>query len=574
MSKEAVADPVYDEVAAFLSTLVSGGMRHMVLSPGSRSTPLTICAATNPGLTHWMQLDERTAAFFALGIAKATRSPVGLICTSGTAAANYFPAIIEASRTGVPLMVLSADRPPELHGGWGANQTIDQQDLFGRYPRLFRSLPVAGTTTASAAAGAAAEALSATQSPSVGPVHINWPFRKPLEPVSAVPTGRGEAAAITDPVNGATSIAAPRLSALATKRGVVVVGPQDDSSWTAALTFFADAAGWPILAEATSQLRLLSPSGNCIAASERLLLATEVAEALIPEVVLFAGATPTGTTALQWAAKHSATMALLIDPSAPWSDAGSVDAEALVLSAETVKSVAHELHANGVTQPASWLDRWKQIDEMAAGEIVSGVAGADRLTGPAVVRAIAESLPSGSHLLIANSMSVRDLDRYTGCRSGVRVHSSRGASGIDGLIATASGIAAASDEPVTLLTGDIAFLHDIGSLYAAVRLGIDLRIVVVNDNGGGIFSMLPIANHQDDVQFHELFHTPHDTDLAAVGAIDGVSFRRVDAADVLAQIMSEQLHEAAVEVVEVLIDHADNMAMRASIDSQLESLIP
>lgn len=575
MPSESPADPVYDEVAAFLGGLVAGGMRHVVLSPGSRSTPLTICAAAQPGLTHWMQLDERTAAFFALGIAKATRSPVALICTSGTAAANYFPAVIEASRTGVPLLVLSADRPPELHGGWGANQTIDQQNLFGGYPRLFCSMPVGGTSSPEAAADTAAEALRATAAPSLGPVHINWPFRKPLEPLGAVPICDDPAAGDRVPtVEAPNEVAMDRLGALASRRGVIVAGPQDDPVWTSAVASLADATGWPILAEATSQLRLMSPTSNCIAASERFLLASSLADALVPEVVLFAGATPTGTSALQWAANHDATVALLIDPFAAWSDTGSVAAEALVLQPEAVLSLARELARSVSAQPESWLAAWKRIDELCESEIASSVTESGAITGPAVVRSVADSLSAGSHLFIANSMSVRDLDRYTPCRSGVRVHSSRGASGIDGLVATASGIAAATGEPVTLLTGDIAFLHDIGSLYATARLDIDLRIVVVNDNGGGIFSMLPISKHSEDVGFHELFHTPHDTDLAAIGAIDGVSFRRAETADALGEILSEGTDGAGVHVVEILIDHADNMAVRAAIDTQLETLTP
>ena len=590
-------DPTYDEVAAFLAALVEGGMVHIVLSPGSRSTPLSVCAAAQPALTQWMQLDERTAAFFALGLAKATRTPVALVCTSGTAAANYFPAIIEASRTGVPLLVVSADRPPELHGGWGANQTIDQDDLFGRYPRMFRTMAVGGTSNPVAAAAAAREALQAMGSPSVGPAHINWPFRKPLEPVGPVPI----VAAQNDPNEPADAsftrdpVVDARLASLSAHRGVIVAGPLDDPQWSSALAEFAEALGWPILAESTSQLRLLAPSANSVACSERFLLEPDIAEALVPEVVLFAGATPTGTSALQWADSHDSTKVLLADPASPWSssgpgvagsgdsgsvdtgsvDTGSVEIEVLQLRPESLAAAARSTAIPHVD--AEWLQQWNAIDAAASQAIADTVdhAGA---TGPAAVRAVAKAIPHGSHLLIANSMSVRDLDRYVDCRSGVRVHVSRGASGIDGQVATALGIAAATNEPVTLVVGDIAFLHDIGSLFAAARLGLNLTIVVINDNGGGIFSMLPIAARGADVSFDELFHTPHNTDFAFAAGIEGVSFQRLEGAESIDQLRllvgEPAQSQGGVTMIEVVVDHGENMSIRSAIDEQLATITP
>ena len=572
MSPTPAVDPVYDEVAAFLATLVAGGMRHVVLSPGSRSTPLTLCAAANPDLTEWMQLDERTAAFFALGIAKATRSPVALICTSGTAAANYFPAVIEASRTGVPLLVVSADRPPELHGGWGTNQTIDQIDLFGRYPRWFHTMPVGGTTTPAQAAAVALTAIEAMAT-RAGPVHINWPFRKPLEPVAEVPVATRDG---IDPIEAPAGDpeAEVRLGELAKRRGVVVVGPQDDPRWTEALIALAEAVGWPILAESTSQVRLLEPAANVISASERFLLVPEIADTLAPEVVMFAGATPTGTSAFSWAAGHKAALALLIDPRAPWSDAGAVAAEVIIVSPDQLEQVA-----SGVVDatPEGWLDLWRRTDTEAKQRIAVSVD--DTLSGPTVAREVVRSLPGRAQLMVANSMAVRDLDRYVDQREGVRVHVSRGASGIDGQIATTSGIAAAIEEPVTLLVGDVAFLHDVGSVFAAARLGQDLTIVVVNDDGGGIFSMLPIAEHlaniSESARFQELFHTPHSTDLVALGSLDGVVVERVDTIEALqAALERQQAPGSGVQVIDVEIDHQHNLAVRAKIDEALVGLTP
>ncbi len=569
-----MADPVYDEVAAFLGALVAGGMRHIVLSPGSRSTPLTVCAASQPELTHWMQLDERSAAFFALGIAKSTRTPVALVCTSGTAAANYFPAVIEAARTGVPLLVLSADRPPELHAAWGTNQTIDQDDLFGRYPRMFHSMPVGGTSSPETTVQVAEQALVAMGAPSVGPVHLNWPFRKPLEPVGSVPvaqtaTGSWSSGSV---IGSNPGEAVSRLGELAAQRGVIVAGPLDDPEWTAALAQFAEAAGWPILAESTSQLRLLSPSPNSIATSERFLLVEAHAASLVPEVMLFVGATPTGTSALQWADQHQASKILLIDPAWPWSDAGAVDADVLDLTPDDV-SAAAAVVSRAATTTAAWIEQWRLIDTQA-GRIIGEVT-APRVSGPSAIRAVAAALENGSHLLIANSMSVRDLDRYTPCRSGVRVHVSRGASGIDGQVATALGIAAATAEPVTLVIGDIAFLHDIGSLFAATRLAatgsVDLTIVVLNDNGGGIFSMLPIAQHES-IGFTELFHTPHDTDFAALAALENLEFHRVPS-DADPQRVQELVAATGstgdVRVIEVVVDHSYNLAVRSDIQNRL-----
>lgn len=558
-----MADPVYDEVAAFLAELVGGGMQHVVLSPGSRSTPLTIAAAAQPALTHWMQLDERTAGFFALGLAKATGAPVGLVCTSGTAAANYYPAVIEASRTGVPLVVISADRPPEAHGGWGSNQTIDQQNLFGSYPRAFVNMPVGGTSSEESTRQQARNMIEAATSKHVGPVHANWAFRKPLEPLGSVP-----APAVTETVVGertrepdANTVA--ELRRLGAKRGVVIAGPIDSTEMAASVAAFADAADWPILAEATSQLRLDSPSSNVIATADRLLSNAAVRNEMVADVVLFVGGTPTGTTAMQWAADADADRVLLIDPASPWDDAGPIDATTLAASPASVAAAATVLAGSHT----AWLDHWHELDAIAADAISRAVDPV--LCGPSVVRSVVESLPNGSHLMVANSMTVRDLDRYSGTRNGVRVHVSRGASGIDGLIATASGLAAADVGPVALLIGDIALLHDIGSLYAAGRLQLDLTIVLINDDGGGIFSMLPIATHGAQVDFNALFHTPHGTDFASLAATENVRFARPSTPAEVAAACTTALGTRGLDLLEAVVDHQCNLAVRQQIDAEI-----
>ncbi len=557
-------DPVYDEVAAFLAELARGGVRHVVLSPGSRSTPLTIAAAAQPALRHWMQLDERTAGFFALGLAKATRSPVALVCTSGTAVANYYPAVIEASRTGVPLIVLSADRPPELRGGWGSNQTIDQVEMFGRYVRSYVEMPVGGTSSADDARSAAVGVLAAVGAPQVGPVQVNWPFRKPLEPVGAVPVV--DVGAVEPQATPAEGNVVAALAAAAGRRGALVVGPLDDPAWSDALCNYAQAVGWPILAEATSQLRLdrSDEAANLISFGDRIVHDSAARESLVPEVVIFAGATPTGPGFLNWAEHHDAQRILLIDPPAPWLDSGPIDATAIFCTPADLQRTVGDI-AGPVD--LAWLDQWKVVDRQVE-SVLTSVALPDAC-GPSVARTVASSLAGGAHLVVANSMSVRDLDRYGSPRSDVRVHASRGASGIDGQIATAAGIAAADIGPVTLLIGDIAFLHDLSSLLAAVRAGVDLTIVLVNDDGGGIFSMLPIADHGDSVRFHELFHTPHGTDLTPLGGFEGIEFVRAESAAELTQTLGGP----GVKVIEVVIDHETNLEARRSIDAAISAAV-
>lgn len=558
-------DPVYDEVAAFLAELAGGGVRHVVLSPGSRSTPLAVCAAAQPALSHWVQVDERSAGFFALGLAKASRSPVVLVCTSGTAAANYFPAVIEASRTGVPLVVLSADRPPDMHGGWGANQTIDQTALFGSYSRLFVEMPVGGTSTEEVARETAQDVLSAIGSPQVGPAHVNWPFRKPLEPLGDVPSPSPVERPV---VMTSEDCAAARLRLQevgSAKRGAIVVGPLDDPDWVGALTSFATARGWPILAEATSQLRLGRSCEEVIHHSDRLLRVEALRTTLVPDVVLFAGATPTGPGFIQWMQEHQVSGTLLVDPAAPWNDTGSVNVEVLTLDAASVLTA----DAESANDDRLWLQNWQALDRLAAARIDEITD--ETLLGPGVIRGVVEALLDGSQLMIANSMSIRDLDRYAAGRSGVRVHSSRGASGVDGLVATAAGISAAAVGPVTLIIGDIALLHDVGSVLAAARLELDLTIVVVNDDGGGIFSMLPISDHGDKVDFDELFHTPHGTNFSLLGNLDGVDAVRVSSREQLRDALSQTV--GGVSLIEVAVDHEQNLAQRQAIDDALEQAV-
>ncbi len=556
-------DPVYDEVAAFLAELVAGGVRHVVLSPGSRSTPLALCAAAQPALTHWMQLDERTAGFFALGLAKATRSPVVLACTSGTAAANYFPAIIEASRTGVALIVLSSDRPPEMHGEWGANQTIDQSELFGSYSRLFVDLPLAGTTSVEAVRDLAQEVLVAVGSPRIGPAHVNWPFRKPLEPLDTVPFSAPPDSHDPSAIRIADDLpAVDQLRGIASvERGAIVVGPLDDPAWVAALARFAAMTGWPILAEATSQLRLGQASQNVIGHADRILSNEALRSSLAPEVVVFAGATPTGPVFLQWMREHQTKGLLLVDPSSPWTATGSQPVEVITLAVESVESACDE--SNGSDE--KWLGRWRDLDRIAS-SVIERVVG-QTLLGPGTVRRTVAGLVDGSQLMIANSMSIRDLDRYVCPRTGVRVHSSRGASGIDGQIATASGIAAADIGPVVLIIGDIAALHDVGSILAAARLGLDLTVIVVNDDGGGIFSMLPIAGYGDAVDFDGLFHTPHGTNFSCFDGLDRVRVLQVCSTSELTSALAAD--PSGVLIVEVLVDHQQNLAQRRAIDAAL-----
>ncbi len=558
--------------------LIRCGLREAVVAPGSRSAPLAMAfhaAAARPGspLRLHVRIDERSAAFLALGLAKASGQPAAVVCTSGTAAAHFHAAVIEASESAVPLLVLTADRPPELRGT-GANQTIDQLKLYGDAVRWFCEAGVPEDRPGQAAywrslACRAWLTSAGNAAAPAGPVHLNLPLRDPLVP------GLADAAASGDtdwcePLDGRpdgapwTRFASARTegdaeggagagAALAvdwTERGIVVAG--DGAADPAGLARLGAEAGWPLLAEPSSGAR---HGPAALTAYQYLLDSRDFLAAHQPELVISAGrpGLSRGQTALL--RRPGSRHIVLTDGPGRWSD-----------PARTATDVAARVVLRGATGPgdSGWLRSWRE-SEVAAREAAEKVLAADgSLSEPVVARETGALVPSGGLLWVASSMPARDLDRFMAPRSDIRVLASRGASGIDGLVSSAIGAALAHQAdgggPATALLGDLALLHDApGLMIGPYDARPDLCIVVVNNDGGGIFSALEQAAFPDS--FERVFGTPHDADLAALATAAGLPHRRAQRpGDLPAAVAGSGLR-----LVEVRTDRAEVEELRRAL---------
>lgn len=559
-----MSDPVYDVIAAFGAGLVEQGVADVVISPGSRSTPLAITLHAQPALTTWIQLDERSAGFFAFGQAKATGRPSVLVCTSGTAAANYLPAVVEAHHAGIPLIVCTADRPPELRD-WGAGQTIDQVGIYGSATRWAADLPLAGDWTPNQARIAAHRAVGVATGSAPGPVHLNWPLREPLEPVAAVPVAAPRPSP-SRPIAVTETVAPIELPS----RGVIVVGPDavpglaGQRAVVAAALDASVRTGFPVIGEPISGVRRApGDHGHRIANADHLLKHAAAGAALAPEVVVRVGGSPTTKPVRLWIEAHQ-PRTLLIDPDHRWNDASFTTAEHIPASPIAA------LDALTATPDPDWTARWLELDRAAA-EAVDQVVSDDPLLSPLVTSVLTDAAPAGSLVMTSNSMPVRDLDSFTPA-SGPEIEfvGNRGASGIDGITSTALGLATRHDGPVVLYTGDIALLHDLGALYGAHRVGVHLTVVCVDNDGGGIFSMLPIASRGDEVDFETLFRTPHGIDLATLGGTGGVSVTEVTtAADLRRAIVASTAVDATADVSTSVDGSLDVILVRVDRDADV-----
>jgi 2-succinyl-5-enolpyruvyl-6-hydroxy-3-cyclohexene-1-carboxylate synthase len=553
---------------ALVEGLVAGGVRHACLSPGSRSSPLALAVNAEKRIALCTQIDERSAAFFALGIAKATRTPVALICTSGTAAANYFPAVVEASLAGVALVVLTADRPAELRGT-GASQTIDQVRLYGAYPRLFRDLPCPDDpgSRPAAAAEAAYAACDAAMTAPVGPAHLNVPFREPLVPSPAeMAASAGAWAAIVPALRQAISLsvaepaaaavpALPVLAALAGRidaslRPLIVAGPEGVAADEAqSVLAFARATGIPVFADIASGLRFSrAAEGVTLCAHADLFLRDEALAAIAPDFVLRLGGIPTSKTLATYLARHR-PVAVAVQPDERRRDPDGIVHEVIVAKAGALCGALASLTRRTRGQGDAW-PALIRIAEAGARELA-----AKPPQEAAAVVAACSVLPPGGALFLSSSMPIRWAEMYVPeSASGVRVFVNRGANGIDGIVSTALGAARGSGLPMLLVAGDLAFLHDLGGLRSARELRGPAVILVLNNDGGGIFSHLPIAQHAD--AFEPLFGTPHGCDLALATQAFGVEHRLAATDKDVAALASEAFAAGTVRVIEVRTDRA------------------
>jgi 2-succinyl-5-enolpyruvyl-6-hydroxy-3-cyclohexene-1-carboxylate synthase len=555
--------------SALLDELVRGGVVHVCMTPGSRSTPIALAAARHPGVTLHVHVDERSSAFFGLGIASASGAPVAMFCTSGTAAANHFPAVVEAFMARVPIIVLTADRPPELHGV-GANQTIDQQHLFGKFVKWFcdAGVPDAGVSTlhhwATTGTQAIFHAVGHGAGDPPGPVHLNLPFREPLVPTGNVHVGSplGERTTITATDPGPDRIPAFTREVSTGHRIVVVAGRLRTPP--VGLVQLCAERGWPLLAEPISGLRIptthAAPIGPLTAGA---LLSADAGfrEHHHPDLVVQFGAAPTSRGVQELI--RGADRLLIVDPDLLVADP---DRRAtLTLECDPEAAVAAFRASASSVPPTSpgWAGDWYHADAKVRVAVDNLLDAWDEPFEGRVARDLAAAIPDGAVLFAGSSMPIRDLDQYMAPRAGLRVLANRGASGIDGSVSTVFGIAAAGNKTYALL-GDLAFIHDSTGFLWGARRSRRAVFVVVDNDGGGIFSLLSQSALPRD-EFELLFGTPHGLDIEAIARAAGAGVRSLDRAQVLLPAIREAETAGGVQVVRVRVDRSRAVELRAEV---------
>ena len=543
--------------ATFCATLVDEwvrlGVAHAVVSPGSRSTPMAIALANNPKIALHVFHDERSASFAALGIGLQSGVPAVLLCTSGTAAAQFFAAVIEANYAHVPLLVCTADRPPELQGV-GAPQTINQTNLYGTFVRKFIDAGLADDAKSSKWRGIARDAFSATVGVNRGPCHVNFPFREPLVGVAGVLPAVDAHSPVRVSADVATASERKKLSlALRAERGLIIAGNGIDQP-----RFILELAAklkWPVVADPRSNCRVAPESSHgatVVSCADVVLRHQPSAESLQPTVVVRIGDPPVSKVVNQWLAKCGAEqIAITQQPSL-------IDPDKVVTThiVGSINELFMEMSRGAdVRSETEWISSWKHSEKMARTALGGKFAEQVQLTEPLCAVTVSESVAIGSSVVVSSSMPVRDLEWFAPARDGLRVFSNRGVNGIDGVVSTAVGIALSSKAPTALLIGDIAVLHDSNGLLNLVKRDVRMKIIVVDNEGGGIFSFLPQAEAMEGAQFEQLFGTPHSVDFESLAKAHGIPFIWVQTADELRR----ELGNSQTSMIGVRTDRKKNV---------------
>lgn len=572
--------------------LYRSGVRTVCASPGSRSTPLVLAFAAHDGLEVLVHIDERSSSFFGLGLAKVTRSPVALLCTSGTAAANYYPAIIEAYYSGIPLIVLTADRPPELRD-CGAGQTINQIELYGNHVRYFFEV---GTPEISGfrlrhlrslVSRSTGIALGKTGTPS-GPIHLNFPFQDPLIPVSLpndVPDdlatthplaweGRSSEAAYTEVVSGTLTLGMDAIATIANQitsspKGVLVVGICPiDPEMAMAIRRLAAATGYPLLAESTGLNR-----NGVIGSYDSFLRSKQFRTTHSPELVIRFGAMPTSKSYQTWLESHIHTQQIVIgngnnsDPTHGLTQA--INADPVGFCQQLANYL--EIYTLPDWQDKTWRQSFEQAETITQGAIAAFLTSVDTLFEGKVFAELARWLPDNTYLYVASSMPIRDLDTFFHNQQPIHVLANRGTNGIDGTISSALGAAWGCEYPTILICGDLAFYHDLNGLMAVKKYNINLTVILLNNDGGGIFDMLPIANFEP--QFTEFFSTPHGLDFAPIVQAYGCDYVEIRDWQHFQASVLDSLRQPGTQILEVKSDRQLNKQLHQHLWQTITSAI-
>ena len=545
-----------DIAATFCATLVDEWVRqgvvHAVVSPGSRSTPLALALANSEAIQVHIFHDERSASFAALGIGVATGTPALLLCTSGTAATHFHGAVVEAHQSDVPMIVCTADRPPELRDV-GAPQTIDQTHLFGTAVRWFHDPGVPSMDASSSWRSLASRSVHAATGARPGPVHLNLPFREPLVGVVGdIPAPRKMAWSSVQRLAPSEDRSIDEVAAILSERtGVIVAGKGAGRD----VLLLAEALGWPIFADPVSGVR--EENRSVVIGFDSILRCSAFEESHVPEVILRIGAAPASKVLSQWAARQGSRVVQL-SATEMISDADhSVEVTVIGDIDSTIKGLASSVKPCA----KSWCEAWASAEAKTQETIDNWTS--QNFSEPSVARTVTSSMAVGSHLVVSSSMPIRDVEWYGTATAGVRVYSNRGTNGIDGVVSTAVGVALATRAPVTLLIGDIACIHDSNGLWALNRRDVDLTIVVTNNDGGSIFSFLPQASVVSDSTFELLYGTPHGVSFEHLAAAHGITYDRATTTEQLRQMLNRN----GTRLIEVPCDRAINVAQHEELQA-------
>lgn len=564
-------------IAQFVDELIHSGVTDVVISPGSRSTPLAMLMCEHKGMNEWILIDERSAAFFAIGMAKEKQQPVALVCTSGTAAANYFPAIIEAHYSYIPLIVLTADRPHELRDN-GAPQAIEQVDLYGGYSKWFHdmALPEATPQMLTYARKQAFRAVQVAQKGNPGPVHLNFPFREPLIPDFSLDNmwGHTKKQTYEQSFTGKSKLNSEQLQAILNiiqnnKDGLIICGPQDDPALANAVVALAELLQIPIFADPLSKVRSGGHQKIVVIETYDTLLHSEIIKthAQADYVIRF-GAMPVSKPLRLYIEGHAELTQFIVEPYQAFrnptnQEATFIHADPIIFCDDIIDLLDEQ------NEVGAWLSKWQQMNAVAK-KVLNKES--ETLTEGSTVQALLKEIPEQSTLFVGNSMAIRDVDTFfMATDKMVKVLANRGANGIDGVVSSSLGAVAGTTKHVTLLIGDLSFYHDINGLLAAKHYDLNLTIVLINNNGGGIFSFLPQAH--DGQHFEKLFGTPLNIDFKHAVSMYGGTYEIVETIAKLREQLRVSYQMTGLSVIEVQTDRTENAKWHRSLWESIEQSI-
>jgi 2-succinyl-5-enolpyruvyl-6-hydroxy-3-cyclohexene-1-carboxylate synthase len=595
-------NPTYVYVSAFVDELQRAGVRNVVICPGSRSTPLAMTFASHPAMRIWMHVDERSAAYFALGMAKRLRQPVAVLCSSGTAAANFYPAVVEAKLARVPLLVLTADRPPELRDN-GAPQSIDQNRLYGAFVKWFVevALPEATNEALRYIRTIAARAAALTHALPAGPVHLNFPFREPLtpEPLPGQPLPEADARdpiawygrpgglpyVVVHDVSTATLTPAGTTSnsiydytedlVRRVRRGLIIVGPNDEQALAEPLLRLAQRLNYPVLADPLSQLRSGNHKQDLLCSSyDAFLRIDSFVEQAQPELVLRFGAMPTSKPVLLYLKRYASCPLLVIDGQNGWEEPTQLASELIHTSPVAfcqglLDALEQDSDSSSSSIENEWCALWQEADRLARQALQAAIQDFDEPFEGRVFTELADLLPEHATMYVGSSMPVRDLDTFFwSSERRIRILSNRGANGIDGVVSSALGASAGAEQegpqgPAMLVIGDLSFFHDLNGLLAARLHGLDLTIVLINNDGGGIFSFLPQAAYPE--RFEQLFGTPTGLDFRLAVEMYGGVYHKPESWEQFRRQARQAMESGGLQVIEVATERSSNVRMHRQL---------